>query len=69
MNTYKVCIKSIEKPDSVDVKTLVEFDCDKERYMYEIEKAVKNSLSFAATDSVCLNETGGKNYCLSIYFW
>ena len=67
MNTYRVYIMSTEKPGSEDIKTLVEFECDKERYKYEIKKAIKNSLPFTATDSIFSNKTGGRDYLVSIY--
>jgi hypothetical protein len=68
-NTYKVYIKSNTVKGSEDVKTLVEFECDKDRYMYEIEKAIRNGLPFTASDTVYGNDNGGRNYFVSIYIW
>ncbi len=68
-NTYKVYFKSTAVKGSADVVPLVEFDCDRERYMYEIEKAIRNALPFTATDTMYGNENGGRNYFVSIYIW
>lgn len=68
-NTYKVYYKTRDEKCSESIETLVEFECDEGRYMYEIEKAIKNRLSFTASDSVCCNETGGRDYWVSIYIW
>lgn len=68
-NTYKVYYKTCDAAGSECIETLAEFECDKERYMSEIEKAIKNHLSFTASDSVCCNEFGGRDYWVSIYIW
>lgn len=67
-NTYKVYYKTNDAQGDV-IETLAEFECNKERYMYEIEKAIKNRLSFTASDSVCCNDTGCRDYWVSIYIW
>lgn len=68
-NTYRVYYKTHDEKGSESIETLVEFDCSQARYMYEIEKAVKNHLSFTASDSVCRNEIGGWGYWVTIYIW
>lgn len=68
-DTYKVYIKTTDKANSEDVETLVEFECDRARYEYEIEKALKNGLSFTASNTVYDNDRGGKNYFVIIYIW
>lgn len=68
-NTYKVYYKTRDTKDSETVEILAEFACDKDRYMYEIEKAIKNRLSFTASDSGCCNDTGGSDYWVAIYIW
>lgn len=68
-NTYKVYYKTNDPQDRGTIETLAEFECDQDRYMYEISKAVKNRLSFTASDSVFCNETGGRDYWVTIYIW
>lgn len=68
-NTYKVYFKTNAVKGSTDVNTLVEFECDKIRYMYEIEKAINNGLPFTASDGAYGNGNGGRNYFVSIYIW
>lgn len=68
-NTYKVYYKTHDEKDSGRIETLVEFACNEDRYMYEIEKAIKNRLSFTASDSVCFNGEGGRDYWVTIYIW
>lgn len=68
-NTYKVYFKTSDKKGSEYVETLAEFECDRERYMYEIEKAIKNGLTFTASDAVYGNDNGGRNYFVCIYIW
>lgn len=68
-NTYKVCFKTNAVKGSTDVKTIAEFECDKERYMYEIETAINNGLPFTASDGAYGNHNGGRNYFVSIYIW
>lgn len=68
-NTYKVFYKTTNKKDSSYIETIAEFECDMERYMYEVEKALKNGLVFTASDCAYNNEKGGRNYFVSIYIW
>lgn len=68
-NTYRVSYKTHDEAGSESIETIAEFGCDKKRYMYEIEKAVKNRLSFTASDSICCNEFGGRDYWMSVYIW
>lgn len=67
-NTYKVFYKTAAAGSGC-IETLAEFTCDKERYMHEIEKAMKNHVSFTASDSVFCNEFGGRDYWMSVYIW
>lgn len=68
-NTYKVYYKTYDKKGSECIETISEFVCDKERYTYEIEKAINNRLSFTASDSICCNDNGGRDYWMSVYIW
>lgn len=68
-NTYKVFYKTTNNKDSSYIETLTEFECDRERYMYEVEKAIKHGLVFTASDGAYNNENGGRNYFVSIYIW
>lgn len=68
-NTYRVYYKTRTEKGSESIETLVEFDCSQARYMYEIEKAVKNHLSYTASDSVFCNENGGRDYWVTVYIW
>lgn len=68
-NTYKVYYKTVATEGSRDVISVGEFECDKARYMYEIDKALKNGLPFTATDATYKNENGGRDYFVSIYIW
>lgn len=66
-NMYKVYYKTTDKAGAIE--TLAEFECDRERYMYEIDKAIKNALTFTASDTVYGNDNGGRKYFVSINIW
>lgn len=68
-NTYTVQFKSNELGEgaTLEVETLVSFDCGKERYIDIIDKAVKNGLSFTADDGLFKTANGGRHYFVSVY--
>lgn len=70
-NTYTVQFKGDECVEDgavcVESETLASFDCDKERYISVMGAAIKNELSFTASDGVFKSETGGRHYWLAIY--
>ena len=70
-NTYTVQFKGEGHGDNgavgVALETLASFDCDRGRYMSVFGAAVKNGLSFTASDGVFKNEIGGRHYWLSVY--
>lgn len=72
-NVYEVAYKTVSEPKSCDVVTVGEFECDRERYLFELKKAMKNGLQITATDSLLLCPNGekadGTRYILSIYIW
>lgn len=68
-STYKVYYKTDTGARSGAFETLAEFECDKARYLHEIDKAIKNGLSFSATDSLLANWDSSKVYELTIYIW
>lgn len=55
--------------DDGSFETLAEFDCDKVRYLHEIDIAIRKNLSFSAVDSLLTNGDGNKVYGLTIYIW
>ena len=70
-NTYTVQFKG-EGPAKagavgVEFETLTSFDCDRERYMSVVGAAIRNGLSFTATDGILKNENGGRHYFVSVY--
>lgn len=71
-NTYTVNFKG-EGLESgcatAKIETLASFDCSKERYMYVIDRAIKNGLAFAADDGIFKNENGGRHYYVNVYIY
>lgn len=67
--TYKVYYKTSSDALKGELETLAEFECSKERYLYEIDKAMRNGLSFSATDSLLVNAGCSTVYELTIYVW
>lgn len=68
-NTYKVYYKTDTGERSGAFEPLAEFECNKERYLHEIDKAISNGLSFSAYDNLLAMEDSGKTYKLFIYFY
>lgn len=68
-NTYKVYYKTDTDARSGAFEPLAEFECDEARYLHEIDKAIKNGLSFSAGDNMLVNEYGGTIYQLFIYIY
>lgn len=71
-NTYSVRFKGEKHRDNtvgVEFETLSSFACDRERYMSIVGAAIRNGLSFTASDGAFKNDNGGRDYCLSVYIW
>ena len=72
-NTYTVQFKGEGQGEDgaacIPLELLTSFDCDKERYISVIGAAIKNGLSFTASDGVINNENGGRHYWVSLYIW
>lgn len=70
-NTYTVQFKGEGHNEDgavgVPLETFASFDCSKERYMSVFGAAIKNGLSFTASDGVFKNANGGRHYFVSVY--
>lgn len=66
-NNYKVIYKTSSEPDWTQLDILAEIDCDEDRYMYELSKALKNGLSIYADNSYYRNDDGSRDYTLTIF--
>ena len=67
-NNYKVLYKTSSELDWTQLDVVAEFDCDEDRYMYELSKALKNGLPIRADNSYYRNDDGSRDYTLTIFF-
>lgn len=65
-NTYKVFYDALS--DTGEILTICQFEYDYERFLCEIEKALKSSLSLTVTDGLYDNDKGGIEYLVTIHF-
>lgn len=65
--TYKVFYDAMV-PDTGKILAICQFECDYERFLCEIEKALKAGLRLTVTDALYGNDKGGIEYLVTIYF-
>lgn len=66
-NTYTV-FYDVMLSDTGETLTICQFECDYERFLCEIEKALKAGLSLTVTDALYENDKGGIEYLVTIHF-